>query len=133
MTRRLDHAVNRIGATLPDGSEGGEQSELGGQPARREIFARCFVAAGGPITELHSAVENTFSSPESSPIAIHNSEAHQHQTKELAWGSLGTKGRMAQSSRPMAQTRIAARTPEERQRDALLGKGQCECMLKGKP
>jgi hypothetical protein len=93
-----------------------------------EFFARYYGAAGAPMKELYCAIEKTFSDPASYPVDIQKSPAHQHQTKELAWGSLGTKERMEQFGRLMAQARAAAKTPEEKERVSLFERGQWQYM-----
>lgn len=85
-----------------------DNPELDGRSLVDEFFARYYGAAAEPMKELYLVIEGTFGNPKNYPVEIQRSEAHQHQTKELAWGSLGTKERVA-----------------------LFEKGQWEYMLKG--
>ena len=110
-----------------------DQPDLDGNRLIDEFFTRYYGAAAGPMKELYLAIEETFSNPKNYPIEIQRSDAHQHQTKELAWGSLGTKQRMARFGQLMAQAKAAARTQQEKERVALFERGQWEYMRKGQP
>jgi len=110
-----------------------DQPELDGNQLIDEFFTRYYGAAAGPMKDQYLAIEETFSNPKNYPIEIQCSDAHQHQTKELAWGSLGTKQRMARFGQLMAQAKAAARTPQEKERVALFEQGQWEYMRKGQP
>ena len=110
-----------------------DQPELDGNQLIDEFFTRYYGAAAGPMKELYLAIEETFSNPKNYPIEIQRSDAHQHQTKQLAWGSLGTRQRMARFGQLMAQAKAAARTPQEKERVALFEQGQWEYMRKGQP
>ena len=85
------------------------------------------------MKELYLAIEETFGNPQNYPLEIQRSDAHQHQTKELAWVSLGTKERMERFAQFMGQAKAAARTPQEKERVALFEQGQWDYMLKGQP
>jgi hypothetical protein len=110
-----------------------DRPELDGNQLIDEFFTRYYGAAAGPMKELYLAIEETFSNPKNYPLEIQRSDAHQHQTKELAWGSLGTKERMERFGRLMAQAKASAQTPIEKQRVALFERGQWDYMKNGQP
>jgi len=104
---------------------------LDGNTLIEEFFRGYYGVAGGPMAELYGRLEGTFWTPANYPDAIRTSPAHQHQTEDLAWGSLGTPERMATFAGLMAQAEAAARTPEEKARVAAFRTGIWEPMVAG--
>ncbi len=109
-----------------------DDPSLDGNRLIDEFFERYYGAAAGPMKELYCLIEQTFSDPKNYPLEIQRSAAHQHQTKELAWKSLGTEERMKRLARLMARAREAAATPEEKARVALFERGQWEYLQAGR-
>lgn len=105
---------------------------LDGNKLIDEFFTRYYGAAARPMQALYEGLEQAYSSPASYPVEIRQSGAHQHQTKQLAWGSLGTPARLEQLGRLMAEAKAAARTDEEKQRVALFEQGQWQYVLEGR-
>jgi hypothetical protein len=105
---------------------------LDGNKLIDEFFTRYYGAAAKPMQALYGQIEETFSNPKNYPAEIQHSPGHQHQTEELAWGSLGTEARMAQFQKLMDQAKAAAVTPEEKQRVALFEQGQWQYIVEGR-
>jgi hypothetical protein len=93
-----------------------DDPKLDGQAAYEEFFRLFYGSAAAPMRRLYEAVEDTYSHPDAYPDKIKTSPGHQHQTRELAWGSLGTPERMAAFARHMADAKRLARTDLERTR-----------------
>jgi hypothetical protein len=108
-----------------------DQPDLDGNQLINEFFTRYYGAAAGPMKELYLAIEETFSNPQNYPLEIQRSDAHQHQSRELAWGALGIPERMTRFGQLLAQAKAAAQTPKEKERVALFEQGQWEYMLQG--
>jgi len=105
---------------------------LDGNKLIDEFFSRYYGAAAKPMQALYNQIEETFSNPRNYPVDIQKSPGHQHQTEELAWGSLGTEERMSQGQKLMDQAKAATATPEEKQRVALFEQGQWQYLLEGR-
>jgi hypothetical protein len=109
-----------------------DDPSLDGNALIAEFFERYYGAAAKPMAELYGRIEDTFSNPANYPEAIRKSPAHQHQTEELAWGSLGTPERMLEFAALMARAQTAARTPDEQARVDAFRKGIWEPMAAGR-
>ncbi len=109
-----------------------DDPSLDGNALIEEFFERYYGAAAGPMAELYGRIERTFCDPANYPEAIRTSPAHQHQTEDLAWGSLGTPERMAEFAALMARAEAAAVTPEEQARVNAFRRGIWEPMLAGR-
>ncbi|OGV65724.1 MAG: hypothetical protein A3K19_25875 [Lentisphaerae bacterium RIFOXYB12_FULL_65_16] len=109
-----------------------DDPSLDGNALIDEFFTRYYGAAAGPMKELYCRIEDTFSNPKYYPPEIQNSAAHQHQTEELAWGSLGTDLRMADLASLMDQAKAAASSDIEKQRVAVFEKGIWNYMVEGR-
>ena len=96
-----------------------------------EFFTRYYGAAAKPMAELYAGIEETYSNPKNYPAEIQTSPRTEHQTEELAWGSLGTPERMAGFAKLMAEAEAAAQTAEEKARVAMFRKGIWEYMTEG--
>jgi hypothetical protein len=105
---------------------------LDGNKLIDEFFTLYYGSAAEPMRKLYLAIEDTFSNPRNYPVEIRKSDAHQHQTEALAWGSLGTEARMAQFGKLMDQARVAAKTDLEKQRVGLFEKGVWDYMVEGR-
>ncbi len=105
---------------------------LDGDKLIEEFFTRYYGAAAAPMKSLYCAIEDAYSNPASYPERIHKSPAHQYQTAQLAWDSLGTPARMAEFAKLMTAARAAAKTPTEKERVALFEKGIWDYMVEGR-
>jgi len=105
---------------------------LDGDQLIEEFFTRYYGSAAAPMKALYCAIEDTYSNPASYPESIRTTPAHQHQTAQLAWVSLGTPERMAHFAKLMDQARAAAETPAEKARVALFEKGIWNDMIEGR-
>jgi hypothetical protein len=105
---------------------------LAGNALIDEFFQRYYGAAAKPMADLYGRIEETFTQPANYPEAIRTSPGHQHQTEELAWGSLGTPERMAQFAALMTQAEAAAEAPAEKARVAAFRQGLWEPMVTGR-
>lgn len=108
-----------------------DEPEQDGNALIDEYFRRFYGAAAAPMERLYALLERTYSRPDAYPESIRTSPAHQHQTRAIAWGSLGTPERMAALRALMAEARAAARTSEERARVSLFERGVWEPMERG--
>jgi len=109
-----------------------DDPSLDGNQLIGEFFTRYYGSAAAPMKALYCAIEDAFSNPAGYPEAIRTSPAHQHQTAQLAWDSLGTPERMAQYAKLMDQARAAAETPAEKERVALFEEGIWNGMVEGR-
>jgi len=109
-----------------------DDPDLDGEALIAEFFTRYYGAAAAPMKTLYLAIEDAYSNPAGYPESIRTSPAHQHQTAQLAWDSLGTPERMAQYAKLMNQARAAAETPAEKERVALFEKGIWNGMVEGR-
>lgn len=109
-----------------------DDPDLDGEALIAEFFTRYYGAAAAPMKALYLAIEDAYSNPACYPEAIRTSPAHQHQTAQLAWDSLGMPERMAHYARLMGQARAAAETPAEKARVALFEKGIWDYMVEGR-
>ena len=99
-----------------------------------EYFARLYGPAAEPMRRFYEIVEETYGDPADypEPIASGRPEGHHHQTEEVAWGHLGTEGRMAELAALMEQARAAAQTPEQKTRVELFALGTWDYMVAGR-
>jgi len=109
-----------------------DDPDLDGEALIAEFFTRYYGPAAAPMKALYCAIEDAYSNPAGYPESIRTSPAHQHQTAQLAWGSLGTPERMEQFAKLMNQARAAAETPDEKARVALFEKGIWAYMVEGR-
>ncbi|MBI3922256.1 MAG: DUF4838 domain-containing protein, partial [Armatimonadetes bacterium] len=91
-----------------------------------EYFRRYYGGAAGPMKKLYLAIEKTYCDPKSYPPGYHG-----HESKLIAWNSLGTEGRMAQFGKLMAQARSLAVTEEEKERMKLFDMATWSYMVAG--
>ena len=97
-----------------------------------EFFAKYYGAAAQPMKALYCRIEDLVSNPKTYPPEIQQSEAHQHQTEELAWKWLGTPERMAEMQKLMDAAVAVARTDVERERVRLFKVGIWDPMVEGR-
>ena len=134
----MEHSSECGQTTLMDQLEFYVTLKLADDPTRDgnaligEFFDRYYGSAAAPMAALYGRIEDTFSNPANYPEAIRTSPGHQHQTAELAWGSLGTPERLAEFASLMVAAEGAARTTEEKARVATFRKGIWEPMVAGR-
>jgi hypothetical protein len=105
---------------------------LDGHALIEEFFARYYGAAAIPMKALYGQIEDLFTNPKHYPPEIQKSDAHQHQTEELAWKWLGTPARMTQLQKLMDQAVAAAVTETEKERVRLFQVGIWDYMVEGR-
>jgi len=105
---------------------------LDGDQLIEDFFTLYYGGAAASMKALYCGIEEAYSQPESYPDEIRKSPAHNHQTEQLAWGSLGTEERMTEFAALMEQARAAAGTGVEKERVALFEKGIWRPMLEGR-
>ncbi len=84
-----------------------------------EFFTRYYGPAAAPMKRFYLEVEETYMNPANYPETVQRDDVHFHQTAEMAWGHLGTAGRMAAWGKLVEEARAAAATPEQKQRVAV--------------
>ena len=92
-----------------------------------EYFTGMYGAAAGPMKALYLRIEDVYSHADDYP-----EDFESHQTRDVAWGCLGTEERMAELGELMAQARAAAKTDLEKARVALFEKQVWEYMTVGR-
>jgi len=95
-----------------------------------EFFALFYGAAGKPMQALYEAIERVYCDPAN--YAFDPINYFGYATKEIAYGKLGTKGRMAEFGKLMAAAKIAAKTETEKKRVALFEKSVWNRMQAGR-
>jgi len=134
----MEHSSECGQTTLMDQLEFYVTLKLADDPTRDgnalidEFFTRYYGSAATPMAALYRRIEDTFSNPANYPEAIRTSPGHQHQTAELAWGSLGTPERLVEFAGLMAAAEGAAKTTEEKARVATFRRGIWEPMVEGR-
>jgi hypothetical protein len=103
---------------------------LDGDQLIDEFFRRYYGAAAEPMKQLYGAMEATYSDPKNYPVAVQKTQAHQHQTAELA-RFLCTTERMARFADLLSRAKQTARTPEEKQRVEWFERGQWDYITAG--
>jgi len=93
---------------------------LDGDKLIDEFFALYYGAAGKPMQALYEAIERVYCDPDN--YAFDPINYFGYQTKEVAWGKLGTKGRMAKFRKLLEQAKIAAKTETEKKRVEIFEK-----------
>jgi hypothetical protein len=109
-----------------------DDPEQDGNKLIEEFFTGYYGSAAAPMKALYCRIEDLFGNPTYYPPEIQRSPAHQHQTEELAWGSLGTPARMAELQGLMNEATAAARTPTEKERVRLFRVGIWDYMVEGR-
>ncbi len=88
-------------------------------------------AAADPMKKMYLRIEEIYSNPKNYPEEVQTQNKHFHQTKEIAWQYLGTRARMDELGKLMAEAKALAATDAEKQRVALFEKGIWDYMLEG--
>jgi len=103
---------------------------LDGNKLIDEFFALYYGAAGRAMQNLYEAIEGVYCDPANyvfDPINYFG-----YQTKEIAWGKLGTAERMAEFGKLMEEAKRAAKTETEKKRVALFEKSVWNRMQAGR-
>jgi len=109
-----------------------EDGELDGDELIDEFFAKFYGHGAEPMRKAYELIEDTYGTPAGYPEEIQTSPGHQHQTEELAWGSLGTESLLARLTDLVAEAESLAQTQIEEDRVELFRKGILDYMLGGK-
>jgi len=96
-----------------------------------EFFSLYFGAAAEPMKKFYLRIEEVFSDSGNYPEEVRTRDEQFHQTDEIAWGCLGTEGRMEELGALMRTAKDQARTDLERRRVRLWEKGVWEYMQHG--
>ena len=102
-----------------------DNPELDGQALMDEFFERYYGAAAKPMKTLYQDMEQVYGD---TSIRYPDEGV---QTEDMAWGHLGTKKRMRDYGRLMAEAQTLAQTDLEKRRVALFDKGIWQSMLSG--
>jgi len=94
-----------------------------------EFFTLFYGAAGRAMQNLYEAIERVYCDPANYAF---NPDYNGYQTKEIAWGKLGTQERMAEFGKLMKAAKVAAQTDMEKKRVALFEKNIWERMQAGR-
>ena len=109
-----------------------EDGQLDGDELIDEFFDKFYGRAARPMREAYGLIEDAYITPESYPEEIQTSPGHQHQTEELAWGSLGTESLLARLAEVVDEAEGLAVTQVEGDRVKLFRVGILDYMLEGK-
>ena len=109
-----------------------EDDRLDGDALIDEFFDKFYGAASVPMREAYGLIEDAYITPERYPEEIRTSPAHQHQTEELAWGSLGTESLLTRLTELVDEAEGLAETQVEKDRVELFRVGILDYMLEGK-
>ena len=102
---------------------------LDGDKLIDEFFTLYYGAAARPMQTLYEKIEQVYGDPAN--YAFDPVNYFGYQTKEIAWGKLGTKERMAEFGKLMEEAKIAAQTETEKKRVALFEKSVWNRMQAG--
>ncbi len=81
-----------------------------------EFFNLYFGRAAEPMKNFYSKIESVYSNPTNYPHNVQNDEAQFHQTRDIAWGYLGTHEVMENLKVLITQAEDKAKSPEEIER-----------------
>lgn len=81
-----------------------------------EFFSRYFGRAAEPMKNFYAKIESVYSDTANYPANVQNDDAQFHQTRDIAWGCLGTPEVMKSLEMYMAQAEAKAKSPEEKER-----------------
>ncbi|HJN17366.1 MAG TPA: DUF4838 domain-containing protein [Armatimonadota bacterium] len=109
-----------------------EDGQLDGNALIDEFFDKFYGAASVPMREAYGLIEDAYITPERYPEEIRTSPGHQHQTEELAWGSLGTEALLTRLTELVDEAEGLAETQVEKDRVDLFRRGILDYMLAGK-
>ena len=102
---------------------------LDGNKLIDEFFTLYYGAAAKPMQTLYEKIEQVYCDP--SNYSFDPYTYFGYQTKEIAWGKLGTKERMAEFGKLMEEAKNAAKTEIEKKRVALFEKSVWKRMKAG--
>jgi hypothetical protein len=97
-----------------------------------EFFTRYYGPAATPMKQLYLAIEQTYMNPANYPEAVQKTDAHFHQSEEMAWKYLGTAERLAAWGKLLEQARSGALTDGQKQRIACFEQDLWRPMLAGR-
>ena len=109
-----------------------EDGQLDGDELIDEFFDKFYGAAAEPMRQAYGLIEDAYITPEGYPDEIQTSPGHQHQTEELAWGSLGTESLLTRLTELVAKADKLADTRVAQERVDLFRVGILDYMLEGK-
>ena|GEM_PF-490133 len=96
-----------------------------------KFFTNYYGKAAKPMKKLYLAMEETFINPKNYPEYIQKSNAHRHQTRELAYEYLATPNRMLGFVKLMYQAETLASSDVEKQRVDYFNRGIIQPLVKG--
>ena len=102
---------------------------LDGDKMINEFFTLFYGAAAKPMQELYTKIEQVYCDPANYAF---DQNYNGYQNKEIAWGKLGTKERMAEFSKLMEAAKAAAQTETEKKRVAIFEKSVWNRMQAGR-
>lgn len=98
-----------------------------------EFFSRYYGAAGEPLKKFYLRVEDIYSNSNNYPAEVRtNLRGQYHQTEEIAWKYLGTKERMAELGKLMAEAEKTPVDAVQKQRVALFRTAVWDYMVEGR-
>jgi hypothetical protein len=103
-------------------------SRIKGKVALDEFFKRYYGSASGPMKDLYTAIEKTYTNPANYPFKPNEFGG---QTEAIAWGSLGTPERMKVFGEILDRAKLAAKTDTDKARVAFFEKGIWDHMVQG--
>jgi len=102
---------------------------LDGNKLINEFFTLYYGAAARPMQALYEAIERVYCDPANYAF---DQNYNGYQTKEIAWGKLGTAEHMVEFGKLMAEAKNAAKTDTEKKRVALFEKSVWNRMQAGR-
>ena len=102
---------------------------LDGNKLIDEFFTLYYGAAARPMQTLYEKIEQVYCDPDNYSFNPYNYFGY--QTKDIAWGKLGTKERMMEFGKLMKESKKAAKTEKEKKRVALFEKSVWQRMKAG--